>query len=229
MGEKEFTDLILKFTGEAGMVLTQEQALLLSRHVRIMLEWNLRLNLTRITEPEEIVIKHVLDSIVPAKFIPSSGHALDVGTGAGFPGIPLKIVYPGLQMVLLDSNRKKVSFLTAAFAALGLKGIRAMHGRWQEFAKAERHTSRFDLITMRAVRLEPEHITRLASPVLTPGGVFAWWGAAGADQLAKHEDSATAGTNYCPDMEFQGDLYYLLPRIKQRRAIRSWRKREITN
>ena len=227
--DERFTDLILRFTGEASIGLSHEQARLLSRHVRIMLEWNPRLNLTRIAEPEEIVIKHVLDSIVPAKFIPSSGHALDIGTGAGFPGIPLKIVNPDLQMVLLDSSRKKVSFLTAAAAALGLKGIQALHGRWQEFSEAEGHMSRFDLITMRAVRLEAEHITRLASSVLAPGGVFAWWGATGSEQVTEPGDSGTAGANYCPDMEFQGDLHYMLPRIKQRRAIRMWRKIRRTN
>ena len=105
--DDEFAGLILKFSGSAGIHLTEKQALLLSRHIRIMLEWNSRLNLTRITEPEEIIIKHLLDSILPAKFLPSSGYALDVGTGAGFPGIPLKIVYPDLHMLLLDSNRKK--------------------------------------------------------------------------------------------------------------------------
>ena len=121
--DNEFTDLILKFTGKAGIALTERQAQLLSLHIQLMLEWNPRLNLTRITGREEIIVKHLLDSILPAKFLPSSGHALDVGTGAGFPGIPLKIVYPDLQMVLLDSSRKKVSFLAAVAAALGLKGI----------------------------------------------------------------------------------------------------------
>lgn len=223
MRENEFTDLILRFTGEAGITLTEKQARLLNRHIQLMLEWNLRLNLTRIAEPEEIIVKHLLDSIVPAQFIPSSGNALDVGTGAGFPGIPLKIVYPGLQMVLLDSSRKKVSFLTAAAVALGLKGIRALHGRWQEFPNAEAHIGKFELITMRALKLEPEHLTRLASPVLAPGGVFAWWCARGSERFAERGDSDAGKTDY-PDMSFEGDLDYLLPSMGQPRAIRLWRK-----
>ncbi len=230
----EFSDLILKFSGKAGIAITEKQAQLLSRHIQIMLEWNLRVNLTRITESEEIIVKHLLDSIVPAKFLPSSGYALDVGAGAGFPGIPLKILYPGLQMVLLDSSRKKVSFLSAAAAALGLKGIRALHGRWQDLVKAEGHLNKFELITMRALRLEVEHLTRLAPLVLAPGGVLAWWGMGNGKRFAGGwvgcGDFETAKRNY-PDMEFQGDLNYLLPCMERRRAVWLWRKRikELSN
>ena len=225
--DNEFTDLILKFTGKAGIGLTEREAQLLGRHIQLMIEWNLRLNLTRITGREEIVVKHILDSILPAKFLPSSGCALDVGTGAGFPGIPLKIVYPDLEMVLLDSSRKKVSFLAAVAAALELKGIRVLHGRWQDFSKVEEHANKFELITMRALRLEPEHITCLASMVLVPGGVFAWWGVGDAERLGGGwvgcADSETGKRNYRA-MEFQDDLKYLLPGIKQRRAVWLWRK-----
>jgi 16S rRNA (guanine527-N7)-methyltransferase len=220
--DDEFTDLILKFAGKAGIALTESRAQLLSRHIQLMLEWNLRLNLTRITGTEEIIVRHLLDSILPAKFLPSSGWALDVGTGAGFPGIPLKIVYPDLQMVLLDSSRKKVSFLVAASAALGLKGIRVLHGRWQDFGKVKEHADKFELITMRALKLEPEHITSLASVVLVAGGVLAWWGV-GADRLAGHRGPETAKRSFhC--MEFQDDFEYLLPGIKRRRAVWLWRK-----
>jgi 16S rRNA (guanine527-N7)-methyltransferase len=221
--DNEFTNLILKFARQAGIALTESRAQLLTRHIQLMIEWNLRLNLTRITGREEIVVKHLLDSIVPAKFLPSSGCALDVGTGAGFPGIPLKIVYPDLQMVLLDSSRKKVSFLAAVTAALGLKGIRVLHGRWQDFSKIEQHANKFELITMRALRLEPEHITCLASTILVAGGVLAWWGVGDAERLAQSASTQTGKKN-CRDMEFQDDLEYLLPGIKQRRAVWLWRK-----
>ena len=225
--DNEFTNLILQFASKSGIALTERRAQLLSRHIQLMIEWNLRFNLTRITDREEIIVKHLLDSILPAKFLPSSGCALDVGTGAGFPGIPLKIVYPDLQMVLLDSSRKKVSFLTAVAATLGLKGIRVLHGRWQDFSKVEGHANTFELITMRALRLEPEHITCLASMVLVPGGVLAWWGVGDAERLAGGwagcEGSETDKRNYS-DMKFQDDLKYLLPGIKQRRAVWLWRK-----
>lgn len=227
----EFAALVLESAGEAGVALTGKQALLLSRHIQIMLRWNSRLNLTRITDREEIIIKHILDSIVPAKFLPSSGHALDVGTGAGFPGIPLKIVHPGLRMVLLESSRKKVSFLTAAAAALGIEGISALHGRWQEFS-AGGHAEKFQLVTMRALRLETEEIHRLASLVLAPGGVLACWKAAEAKPPAGGpeggEDFRTGRKNY-GDVQLEGDISYSLPGIKQRRAIRLWRKEKRMN
>jgi 16S rRNA (guanine527-N7)-methyltransferase len=221
--DNEFAGLILKFSGSAGIDLTEKQAQLLSRHIQVMLVWNSRLNLTRVTGSEEIIVKHVLDSIVPAKFLPSSGYALDVGTGAGFPGIPLKIIYPDLHMVLLDSNRKKVSFLAAATAALGLKGTQALQGRWQDFSKAREQLNKFALITMRALKFEPQHIRSLASPVLAPGGLFACWGGIDADCMDKAADSSAEMINHC-DMEFQGDSDYLLPGIKQRRAVRLWKK-----
>jgi len=219
----DLAQLILKSTATAGVGVTEKQAQLLSRHIRIMLEWNSRINLTRITGPEEIIVKHLLDCILPSKFLPSSGQALDVGTGAGFPGIPLKIVYPGLQVVLLDSNRKKISFLTAVAAALGLKGVRVLHGRWQDFSKDAANAHRFELITMRALRFEPEYITGLASRVLASGGVLARWRSAALCTLEESEGCATDKSLYS-GMEFQGDFNYLLPGIKHPRSVRLWRK-----
>lgn len=221
--DNEFADLILRFTAKAGVALTDQQAHLLSLHIQLMLQWNTRLNLTRITGREEIIIKHLLDSILPAKFLPSSGNALDVGTGAGFPGIPLKIVYPGLDMVLLDSSTKKVSFLATVAAALGLKKIRALHGRWQDFSRVAEHLDKFQLITMRALKLEPEHITGLASMVLAPGGYFAWWGSNSGESYGEGGQGQLAGKSHS-DMVFQGGFNYLLPGIQQKRSVCIWRK-----
>jgi 16S rRNA (guanine527-N7)-methyltransferase len=220
--ETEFSDSILKFTGKAGISLTEGQAKLLDMHIRLLLQWNTRINLTRITGREEIMVKHLLDSILPAKFLPLSGNALDVGTGAGFPGIPLKIVSPDLRMILLDSSRKKISFLAAVTAALGLEGIRAMHGRWQDLLQAKQNLDKFQLIMMRAVRLEPEHITCLASKALAPGGFFAWWGNSGEVE-GKGFDAEPVDGNY-GDIEFMDAFSYLLPGIKRERVVWIWRK-----
>ncbi len=222
LSEDEFTGLILNYAPVALVALTESQARLLSRHVRIMLEWNSRFNLTRITAPEEVIVKHLLDSIAPAKYLPSRGHALDVGAGAGFPGIPLKIVHPDLRMVLLESSRKKVSFLDAAALSLGLDGLTPLHGSWQDFRQRRENAGKFELIVMRALKLEPEHISRLASSVLAPGGFFARWEVLDPD-AGQAAISWPTGKK-CLDVQFHGDFDYSLPGVKRRRVVRLWRK-----
>lgn len=215
--EPNLTELILKYSDAAGAGVTSDQAELFRRHIELMLDWNRRINLTRITDPDEIVVKHLLDSILPAPALPRSGLALDVGSGAGFPGIPLKIFRPDLEVVLLDSSRKKISFLTAAIAALGLKGAKAIHGRWEDFAAAGANQGHFQLITMRAVRLEPEHITILAAKVLKPGGLFAWWSGPESGPAPSVPAASTHVTS-CPEFP------YVLPGIEKTRSVRLWNK-----
>jgi 16S rRNA (guanine527-N7)-methyltransferase len=217
----DFTALILKYTDATGVALSEKQADLCRRHIELMLEWNRRLNLTRITDPDEIVVKHLLDSLLPARLLPQTGSALDIGTGAGFPGVPLKILHPDLDMILLDASRKKVSFLTVLAAKLGLKGIRAIHGRWEKFAESVEPGMRFQLVTMRAVRLEPEHLSKLAPKVLCPGGTFAWWGGPGSEEAAQ----TLAGREF-PGMEVQGGFPYALPGMARERSIWLWKKEE---
>ncbi len=217
--EIDFATLIQQHTMNAGIPFTPDQARLCALHVQLMLEWNTRFNLTRITDPEEIVVKHLLDSIAPATSLPSSGPALDIGTGAGFPGIPLKIFYQDLDMCLLDARRKKVGFLEAVIANLGLQGHRASHGRWEEFARAPENRNLFCLITMRAVKLEPNYLS-LAVPTLALGGVFAWWSGPESESAAEDlmKKALPAG------LEFAGKIPYSLPGIERPRSVWTWEK-----
>lgn len=221
--EPEFIHLTMRLAFEAGITLTRQQVDLLGRHIQLLLQANARLNLTRITDRDQIIIRHLLDSIIPADSLPCFGNSLDVGTGGGFPGIPLKIVYPDLQMLLLDSSRKKVSFLSAVTAGLGLNGIRAINARWQDFADADENRDKFQLITMRAVRLESVHIERMASRLLSPGGVFAWWGSS-----AEEEDGTPPGEDYARwhyrEVRFRDIFTYRLPGMKRQRAVWIWEK-----
>jgi 16S rRNA (guanine527-N7)-methyltransferase len=116
-------------------------------------EWNEKINLTAITEDSEIIKKHFIDSIKAFKFTPlkNAKRIIDVGTGAGFPGIPLKIVNPNIEVVLLDSLNKRVNFLNEVIKALGLKGITAVHGRAEDFARENNYRERFDAAVSRAV------------------------------------------------------------------------------
>lgn len=217
----DFTELILKYTTAAGISLSEEQAELCRRHIELMLEWNRRLNLTRITDPDEIAVKHLLDSLLPARMLPHSGPALDIGTGAGFPGIPLKILNPDLDMDLLDSTMKKVRYLSVVTAELGLKGLRAVHGRWEEFSRSVEQAARFQLVTMRAVRLEASHLSKLAPRILRPGGIFAWWGGPESEEAAR----TLSGKEY-PGLKAQGNFPYTLPGMVRPRSIWMWKRKE---
>lgn len=200
-----------------GIPVSLEQAGLLLEHVRLMLEWNARSNLTRITDFPGILTSHLLDSLLPARGLPLTGKALDVGTGAGFPGVPLKILYPAAEMVLLESNLKKVSFLKVLLSRLGLPSIRALNGRWEEpdgWLAAEEE--RFTLVVMRAVRLETGHLDRLAPRVLKPGGIFAWWAGPSAGATRENQEIH-------PSLEPLGALSYELPGMSAPRRVHMWR------
>lgn len=119
----------------------------------MLVEWNKVMNLTGITEYEEVNEKHFVDSlsIVKAVDIEKVENIIDVGTGAGFPGIPLKIAFPHLNVVLLDSLNKRIKFLDAVIEKLGLENIRTIHGRAEDFAKQTEYREQFDLCVSRAV------------------------------------------------------------------------------
>lgn len=119
------------------------------RYMNLLIEWNKKVNLTAIIEPSEIILKHFIDSLTIAKYIKDKERVIDVGTGAGFPGIPISIVKEDVNITLLDSLNKRILFLNEVIKFLNLKQIEAVHGRVEEFAKKERES--YDIATSRAV------------------------------------------------------------------------------
>jgi 16S rRNA (guanine527-N7)-methyltransferase len=122
-------------------------------YYELLVEWNKVMNLTAITEFEEVIQKHFIDSlsIVKAMNMKQKIKVIDIGTGAGFPGIPLKIVFSEIEVVLLDSLNKRINFLNEVISKLDLKGIRTIHGRAEDFSRDKDYREKFDLCVSRAV------------------------------------------------------------------------------
>ncbi len=163
--------LLIDGSSDLNINLSKDQINKFMAYMGLLTEWNQKVNLTAITEPQEIVIKHFLDSILLVPFIPATGLLADVGTGAGFPGIPLKIVMPELEVTLIDSLGKRVKFLRQVIGELGLKGIEAHHARAEDVGRQRAFRERFDVVVARAVsRLSV--LTEYCLPLVKIGGCF---------------------------------------------------------
>lgn len=156
-----------------GLTLTDRQMEQFELYYDRLTEKNKVMNLTAITEYDEVISKHFLDSLslVLVKEFKGKGSLIDVGTGAGFPGIPLKIVFPELEVVLLDSLNKRVSFLKETAEELGLKGIECIHGRAEDMGRDLKMREKFDLCVSRAVA-NLAVLSEYAMPFVRPGGYF---------------------------------------------------------
>ncbi len=165
-------ELLKEGAKEYSISLSSMQIDKFSQYARLLAEWNEKINLTAITDPEGIVIKHFLDSLSIAQFIPDETKTLiDVGTGAGFPGIPLKIVKENLKVTLLDSLDKRVRFLNEISNNLILKDIVSVHGRAEDFGVDKKYRERFDFVTARAVANLPV-LLEYCLPFVNIGGMF---------------------------------------------------------
>lgn len=148
---EEFKQNMKQYAKKIGIVLEEEQIEQFYQYEKLLLIWNEKINLTAITKPEEIILKHFIDSITIAKYIGANKTLVDVGTGAGFPGIPLKIIRKDIQITLLDSLNKRVQFLNEIIKQLELKEVETIHGRVEEFGKNKKYREKFDYATSRAV------------------------------------------------------------------------------
>lgn len=164
---------------------------LLNRYYEMLIDTNKVMNLTAITEYSEVVIKHFADSAAIGCITDMNGNidVIDVGTGAGFPGIVLKIVYPQLSVVLLDSLNKRVNFLKNVITELGLTDISAIHGRAEDIARNKDYREKFDLCVSRAVA-NMSSLSEYCLPFVKVGGRFIPYKADGCDEEVKTASKA---------------------------------------
>lgn len=164
---------------------------LLNRYYEMLVDTNKVMNLTTITEYSEVVIKHFADSAAIGCITDMNGNidVIDVGTGAGFPGIVLKIVYPQLSVVLLDSLNKRVNFLKNVITELGLTDISAIHGRAEDIARNKDYREKFDLCVSRAVA-NMSSLSEYCLPFVKVGGRFIPYKADGCDEEVKTASKA---------------------------------------
>lgn len=160
---------------EKGIQLTEQQINQFEQYYHLLVEWNNKINLTAITEKPDVYLKHFYDSLMPLWMAPDyfkeNATLCDVGAGAGFPSIPMKIVRPDLDITIVDSLNKRITFLNLLAEELNLTGVKAVHGRAEEVGQDKAHREQFDIVTARAVAAL-NVLSELCLPLAKKGGYF---------------------------------------------------------
>ncbi len=169
---EDLQELLKQGVKEFGTELQEQQVQQLLQYKDILLEWNEKINLTAIEEDRDVIVKHYIDSLSILPFLEDKNRKMiDIGTGAGFPGIPVKIAYGNLDITLLDSLDKRVKFLTEVINSLQLKGIKAVHGRAEDFGVRPEFREKYDIAVARAVAALPV-LLEYCLPFVKVGGIF---------------------------------------------------------
>lgn len=155
----------------AGIVLTDEMTRQFERYYELLVEWNEKINLTAITEQKDVYLKHFADSVFGARYIKQNATLCDIGTGAGFPALVLKIVRPDINLTLVDALEKRIKFLNIVVEELGLKGVQTLHFRAEDKVFKDKFLNGFDCVTARAVA-KMNTLSEYCLPFVKIGGHF---------------------------------------------------------
>ncbi|MDF2535070.1 MAG: rRNA ((527)-N(7))-methyltransferase RsmG [Bacillales bacterium] len=165
-------DLFVLLLSEKGINLNSYQKKQFDQYYRLLVEWNEKMNLTAITEEADVYLKHFYDSISPAFYFDFNNQKIcDIGAGAGFPSIPLKICFPSLQVTIVDSLNKRIQFLNFLATELELSGVHFVHDRAETFGRIDKNREKFDIVTARAVA-RMSVLSELCLPLVKKGGKF---------------------------------------------------------
>lgn len=188
----EFEEILASRTTEAQIPLTVEQIAQFGVYNKLLVEWNTRMNLTALTAPADVAVKHIIDSLTAydAALFDAAESLIDVGTGAGLPGIPLAVYAPHIEVTLMDALAKRVRFLTEVTRAMNLENVRCIHARAEEAARAKEHRARYDIAVSRAVARMPVLLEYTLPFVRVGGSVLALKGRAYAEEAAEARGAA---------------------------------------
>lgn len=220
-----FEDLLATRAAEAGLVLTEVQIAQFAIYNNMLVDWNTRMNLTALTAPEDVAVKHIIDSLTayePALF-GAAETLIDVGTGAGLPGIPLAVYVPHIHVTLMDALQKRVRFLTEVTAAMGLTNTRCIHARAEEAAHTAEHCAAYDIAVSRAVARMPVLLGYTLPLVRVGGTVLALKGRA---YIEEAEEGAAAAEHLGGSAIHARPVH--LPGLDDVRAILSVTKKRST-
>lgn len=226
--EEKFINRMVEELKEIQVSLSDKQMEQFYRYYEMMVDWNDRVNLTAITEMGEVVTKHFVDSLALNKVITDMDketyEIIDVGTGAGFPGIPLKIVYPNLRVTLLDSLNKRVKFLDEVINTLELETITAVHGRAEDMGHDHVSRETYDICVSRAVA-NLATLSEYCLPFVKPGGYFVSY------KSGKIEEELNAGKSAIKKLsgEVEGLITFKLPNADERSLIKIKKVNKLNN
>ena len=223
---------------EFGIELNEKQLSQFEEYYRLLIEWNEKMNLTAITEKEDVYLKHFLDSVsfvkalselhdLPAEISDGYFRLIDVGTGAGFPGIPIKIIFPKADIVLMDSLNKRITFLNEVIKILQLNeegSITAIHARAEELAQNKEHREQYDFVVSRAVA-NLSTLTEYCLPFAKVGGFFIPY----KSEKAVEEITAAKNAIFLCGGSLIGDVSFILPESDLKRSLILIEKKQNTS
>ena len=208
MEEIEFYKYLDQQARKIDIMLSEEQLQKFYKYMKLLLEWNEKINLTA------IILKHFIDSLSIIKYIKNKNSLVDVGTGAGFPGIPIKIVLPEIKVILIDSLNKRITFLNEVISQLDLKYIEAVHSRVEDFARNKEYREKFDVATARAVAQLPIILEYLIPLTKVKGNIICMKGNKIDEEIKKSKKAISVlGGNlekidnfYLPDTDIERNI-----------------------